>query len=120
LILSYFPPDFHWIPEHPKKNLVYYTNILIQTKSIHIKPIFSKISDSPKLSGSLVSITNFISEKEWGTHPSTLRSFVYSDFPYSISYSYYDYIDAWTKFMLFQTSEFNHFWFIKFDKNFKG
>jgi hypothetical protein len=120
LILSYFPPDFRWIPEHPQKNLIYYTNILIQTKSIHIKPIFSKTFDSPKLSGSLVSITNFISEKEWGTHPSTLRSFVYSNIPYSIPYSYYDYIDAWTKFMLFQTSEFNHFWFIKFDKNFKG
>jgi hypothetical protein len=120
LIISYFPPDFHWIPEHPQKNLIYYTNILIQAKSIHIKPIFSKTSSSPKLSGSLASIINFISEKEWGTHPSTLRSFVYFDIPYSIPYSYYDYIDAWTKFMLFQTSEFNHFWFIKFDKNFKG
>jgi hypothetical protein len=116
LILSYFPPDFHWIPEHPQKNLVYYTNILIQTKSVHIKPIFSKTSGSPKLSGSLASITNFISEKDWGTHPSTLRPFVYSDIPYS----YYDYIDAWTTFMLFQTPEFNYFWFIKFDKNFKG
>jgi hypothetical protein len=68
LILSYFPPDFHWIPEHPKKNLVYYTNILIQTKSVHIKLIFSKTSGSPKLSGTLASLTNFISEKDWGTH----------------------------------------------------
>jgi hypothetical protein len=26
---SYFPRDFHWNLEHPKKNLTYYTNILI-------------------------------------------------------------------------------------------
>jgi hypothetical protein len=75
-------------------------------------PKTSPTSSSPKLSGSLACITNFISKKDWGTHPSTLRPFVYFD----ILYSYYDYIDAWTKFMLFQTSEFNHFWFIKFDK----
>jgi hypothetical protein len=25
---SYFPQNFHWIPEHPKKTLTFYTNIL--------------------------------------------------------------------------------------------
>jgi hypothetical protein len=64
LILSYFPPNFHWIPEHPQKNLAYYTNILIQTKSVHFKPIFSKTSDSLKLFGTIANIANFISEKD--------------------------------------------------------
>jgi hypothetical protein len=116
LALSYFPPNFYWIPEHPQKNLAYYTNILIQTKSIHFKPIFCKTSDSTKLLCNIAYFVKFISEKDWRTHPSTLRPFVH----YVIPYSYYDYIDAWSKFMLFQTPEFNHFSSINFDKNFKG
>jgi hypothetical protein len=45
LALSYFSPDFHWIPEDPQKNLDYYTNILFQTESIRFHPIYSKSSD---------------------------------------------------------------------------
>jgi hypothetical protein len=116
LALSYFPPDFHWIPEYPQKNLAYYTNILIQTESIRFNPIFSKTSDSIKLNGNIAYFVNFISERNWGIHHSTLRPFVNSAIPYS----YYDYIDAWFKFMLLQTPEFNHFWFLNFDKNFKS
>jgi hypothetical protein len=116
LALSYFPPDFHWIPEHPQKNLAYYTNILIQTESVHFKPIFGKTSDSPKLLGNVAYFVKFISKKDWGVHPSTLRPFVNSN----ILYSYYDYINVWYKFMLFQTLEYNHFLFINFDKKFKG
>ena len=40
LVLSYFPPYFHWIPEHPQKNLAFYINILIQTKSLYFKSNF--------------------------------------------------------------------------------
>jgi hypothetical protein len=105
LALSYFPTDFHWIPEHSQKNLAYYTNILIQTKSVHFKPIFGKTSGSPKLLGNVAYFVKFISEKDWGVHPSTLSPFVNPNIPYS----YYDYINAWSKFMLFQTPEFNHF-----------
>ena len=32
LALIYFPPNFHWILEHPSKNLSFYTNILLQKK----------------------------------------------------------------------------------------
>jgi hypothetical protein len=116
LALSYFSPNFHWIPKHPQRNLAYYTNILIQTKFVHFKPIFCKTSYSPKLLGNIAYFVKFISKKDWGAHPSTLRPFV----NYVIPYSYYDYIDAWSKFMLFQTPKFNHFLFLNFDKNFKG
>jgi hypothetical protein len=40
LALSYFSPNFHWFPEYPTKNLSFYTNILIQTKSVNLKPLF--------------------------------------------------------------------------------
>jgi hypothetical protein len=34
LALSYFPRNFHWIPEHPKKNLTYYTNIRSRRRNL--------------------------------------------------------------------------------------
>jgi hypothetical protein len=37
-----------------------------------------------------------------------------------LSYSYYDYMDAWFRFMLYQNSTNNHSWFINFDKKFTG
>jgi len=39
LALAYFPPCFHWVPEHPLKDITYYTTILVETKSAHFKPI---------------------------------------------------------------------------------
>ena len=68
LAFSYFPRDFHWIPKHPQKNLAYYTNILIQTKSIHFRPIMGKNSNYLKILGNIAYFANFISEKDWGTH----------------------------------------------------
>jgi hypothetical protein len=42
LALSYFPPRFHWVPEHPLKDISYYTTILVQTKSAHFKSILDQ------------------------------------------------------------------------------
>jgi hypothetical protein len=116
LALSYFPPDFHWILEDPQKNPDYYTNILFQTESICFHPIYSKSSNSLIVRGTIAYFVKFIHEKDWGFHPSTLRPFANSVIPYS----YYDYINAWFKFMFLQTPEFTHCWIINFDKNFDG
>jgi hypothetical protein len=112
--LSYFPPDFYWIPEDLQKDLEYYTNILFQTESIRFHPMYSKNSDSLIVRGNIAYIVKFIHEKDWGLHPSTLRPFAGSAIPYS----YYDYITAWSRFILLQTPEFTHCWIINFDKNF--
>jgi hypothetical protein len=48
LALSYFPKGFHWIPEHPLKSLAFYSNILSQTKSVVIKPIYDQFSTPRK------------------------------------------------------------------------
>jgi hypothetical protein len=42
LAITYFPPRFHWIPEHPLKDISYYTTILVETKSVHFKPILDQ------------------------------------------------------------------------------
>ncbi|KAG6658753.1 hypothetical protein CIPAW_04G184200, partial [Carya illinoinensis] len=111
----YFPPNFHWIPENPAKNLQFYSSILIHTDSLIIKPIYDKTDDS-KLIYHSAYILKFITEEDWGTHPSTSKKLRDSE----ITYNYYDYIDAWFRFILFQTPDMSHSWFFNFDKNFRG
>ena len=48
LALFYFPNGFHWIHEHPLKTFTFYSNILTQTKSVVIKPIYDQIGTTPK------------------------------------------------------------------------
>jgi hypothetical protein len=90
LALSYFPKGFHWIPEHPLKSLAFYSNILSQTKPIVIKPIFYQTSVPRKIIYSSVHFHKVIFEKEWGGHPSSLRTLE----GFQIPFSYYDYVDA--------------------------
>jgi hypothetical protein len=104
LALSYFPPNIHWIPKHPLKTLPFYTNILIQTESIHFKPIYGKISNPKRILFQSVYFNKVISEKDWGNHHSSPR--VLCDF--DIPYCYYDYIEAWSKCFLYQTPKFDH------------
>jgi hypothetical protein len=54
--------------------------------------------------------------KDWGELPSQPRMLANSE----MTYSYYEYIDAWFRFMLYQNSANNHSWFITFDKKFFG
>jgi hypothetical protein len=115
LALSYFPRGFHWIPEHPLKTLTIYSNILTQTKSIEIRPIYDQIGSTPKkVIYHSVRFLKVISEKEWGDHPNSLRRLA-GDF--GVHFNYYDYVDAWSKFFLYQTSLMDHSWFISFDKD---
>jgi hypothetical protein len=116
LATSYFPPCFHWILEHPLKNLAYYSNILLQTKSIHIKPIFCLSTMPKKIIYYSVYINTPIFEKDWGDHPSCCRNLK----GFNIPFCYYDYIDAWSKFFLFQFATMDHSWFISFDRDNSG
>ena len=69
LALSYFPPGFHWIPEDSSKNLAYYSNILLQIKSVHISPIFCKTTVPKKINYHSVYLNTPIPKKNWGDHP---------------------------------------------------
>jgi hypothetical protein len=51
-----------------------------------------------------------------GRPPSSFRSLKGFDIPFC----YYDYIDAWFKFFLYQTSNIDHSWFINFDQENSG
>jgi hypothetical protein len=96
LAIAYFPSRFHWVPEHPLKDISYYTTILVETKSVHFKPILDQ--KTGKTLYMSVYFDKVLLLKDWGEHPSQPRILSNSE----LSYSYYDYIDAWFRFM--QTS----------------
>jgi hypothetical protein len=58
-------------------------------------------------------LTGVLSGKDWGDHPSSSRVLDDSNAPYN----YYDYIDAWFRFFLYQTPNFDHSWFVTFDRD---
>jgi hypothetical protein len=66
LALTYFPLGFHWIPEHPLKSLAFYSNILTQTQSIHIRPIYCQTFVPKKIIYNSVYLNKVISEKRNG------------------------------------------------------
>ncbi|KAG6625818.1 hypothetical protein CIPAW_15G004800 [Carya illinoinensis] len=56
-----------------------------------------------------------MTEEEWETHPYTFKTVKGTE----TQYNYYDYIEAWLKFPLFQTPNMQHSWFFNFDKKCK-
>ncbi|KAI5318457.1 hypothetical protein L3X38_038165 [Prunus dulcis] len=109
----YFPPGFHYMPSSPYKSLKYYRDILLETKSVEIKPI--KDRDHPKiiLYHSLY-IHQIISQEAFSSCPYELKLL-----QSKLQYNYSDYIDAWYTIFLHQSEDFSHSWFINFDNKFK-
>ena len=62
LATSYFPPKFHWIPEHCEKDVQYYSDILLHEKSITIKAIPDK-TNTTKIIYHNVFLNHIISEE---------------------------------------------------------
>ncbi|KAG6659871.1 hypothetical protein CIPAW_03G066400 [Carya illinoinensis] len=114
IAFDYFPRGFHWIPKDPNKNLTYYLGILVSTGSISIKPIYCKV-DLARVIFHNCFIISVITEEEWETHPSTFKTIKDSN----AQYNYYDYIEAWLRFPLYQTPAVQHSWFFNFNKNCK-
>ena len=113
LATSYFPPLFHWIPEHRQKNVQYYSEILQHENSITIKPIRDK-ANGDKIIYHSVYLNHIISEEKWGPNPTITRTLPKSPIPYS----YHDYITAWFRFMLHQNETMSHSWLVNFNKDF--
>jgi hypothetical protein len=81
LALAYFPPRFHWVPEHPLKDISYYTTILVETKSAHFKPIPDR--KTGKTLYMSVYFDKVLLLKDWGEHPSQPRMLANSELSYS-------------------------------------
>ena len=115
--MKVLPPNWHFLPKVPKKSVKFYKSILTQENSTRIEDIKSKMDPSVVLYHKLI-ITKFVNCKEWGQHPSLLRTIQIESS--EIQYSYYDYIDAFEKILFYQNKNFHQSWFLIFDKNFNS
>jgi hypothetical protein len=118
LIKGYFlvhPTDGvqqHFSPSEPHKTLHFYQNILQQEGSIVIKAIYDKYHDK-KLLYHKIEIVKFTHMRQWGDpfNRKPLQG-------HPIEYSYYDYIDAWYKILLYQFDDMSHSWFIQWHEKY--
>lgn len=113
LAMNFMPWNWHFILKDPPKSIKFYSNILKQEQFALVENIRDK-KDPPIVLYHKLFIKKFISYKEWGQHPSILRT-LEGMVP---QYSYYDYVDAFEKVSYFQNGTFDHSWFLMFDKNF--
>ncbi|KAI5333697.1 hypothetical protein L3X38_023829 [Prunus dulcis] len=114
IIRSYFPPNSHFLPPAPYKDLKFYRDILHETKSVEIKPI-KDIDDPTVILYHSLYIQQILSQSEFSRHPYELKH-LKSTHPYN----YADYIDAWYNIFLHQTVDFSHSWFLNFDAKFRS
>ena len=115
------PPEWHFLPKHPEKNIKFYKSILIQQKSARIENIMNKRDPLIVLYHKFV-ITGFANSKEWARHPSLLKTLtdLKSLTSSKLYYSYYDYMDAFEKVLFYQNKNFDHSWFLMFDTKFSS
>ena len=71
-------------------------------------------SQDPKRVGcSKVVIKQILTPSQWNTEPQITRNLSQ---PFDLQfYNYYDYVEAWDRFLLFQNSIYRHTWFFRFD-----
>ena len=117
LAMEVLPHEWHFLPKNPEKNIKFYKGIFIQEKSAKIEGIRDRNNPSTVLYHKFI-IRSFVSCKEWG-HPSTLRTLTALKGSEPL-YNYYDYMDAFENVLFFQNENYDHSWFIQFDRNFKG
>ena len=115
------PLEWHFLPKHPEKNIKFYKSILIQQKFARIENIMNKGDPLIVLYHKFI-ITGFANSKEWVRHPSLLKTLtdLKSLTSSKLYYSYYDYMDALEKVLFYQNKNFDHSWFLMFDKKFSS
>nr|POE52648.1 hypothetical protein CFP56_43080 [Quercus suber] len=117
--MEILPNGWHFLPKSPGKNIRYYKNILIQEKSVQVDNIMNKKDPSQVLYHKFI-IKGFVSCAEWGPHPSLLKTLKETRGLTELQYSYYDYMDAFEKILFYQNQDFDHSWFMMFERSFKG
>ena len=116
LAMEVLPEGWHFLPKHLGKNIKFYKSILIQEKSACVENIMNKKGDPSVVLYYKFIITGFTSCQDWG-HPSILKQL--TDYKGSeLYYSYYDHMDAFEKVLFFQNKNYDHSWFLMFDKKF--
>jgi hypothetical protein len=95
-----------------RKTREYYEAILKETNSI--KFVHVNLNPGARISEiqfSKAFINGFLSFSDWGVNPNKARILKF----YQMEYTYWDYIEAWSKAFLYQNSYHTHSWWIRLD-----
>jgi hypothetical protein len=107
IVSKIFFPDIHWHTSNIQKDRQFYELVLLDTQSAIIA--HTKTSDQYITHSKLI-IKKIITSTEWG---SMYTERYFSGDHHPKTYTYRDYIDAWSRVLLLRPA--NHSWFIIFD-----
>ncbi|RDX80014.1 hypothetical protein CR513_39486, partial [Mucuna pruriens] len=109
-----FPSDFQFKPTAKNKTRIFYEFVLIDSNTIFIKHF--KDPKNPLLNThSTIQILKVLQPRHSGTNLNEYKKFSQ---PFDlIGYTYWDYIDAWTKVFWHQNINNKHSWLIYFKTN---
>ncbi|KAM7461785.1 hypothetical protein LguiA_029906 [Lonicera macranthoides] len=112
LAKQYFEFDQEF-PIVNRKKREYYEAILLETNSVKITHVNKNpgTCGKPEIQFSKCFIVEPLSLKNWGVNPNSVNFLP----QYKEEYTYWDYIDAWTKAFLYQNSYNTHTWWFRFD-----
>ncbi|KAL5165928.1 F-box/kelch-repeat protein [Glycine soja] len=109
-----FPPGFHYKPTTILKTRTFYELILVDSNSVSIKH-FKDPKDQTLNTHSTIQILKVLQPRHFGSDLNKGKRF---SVPFDlVGYTYWDYVDAWTKVFWHQNTRFKHSWLIYFKTN---
>ncbi|KAL5141611.1 hypothetical protein HKD37_09G024923 [Glycine soja] len=109
-----FPPGFHYKPTTILKTRTFYELILVDSNSVSIKH-FKDPKDQTLNTHSTIQILKVLQPRHFGSDLNKGKRFSVPFDP--VGYTYWDYVDAWTKVFWNQNTRFKHSWLIYFKTN---
>ncbi|KAG4933899.1 hypothetical protein JHK87_047901 [Glycine soja] len=109
-----FSSGFHFKPTTINKTRTFYELILVDSNSVSIKH-FKDPKDQMLNTHSTIQILKVLQPRHFGSDLNKGRKFSVPFDP--VSYTYWDYVDAWTKVFWHQNTRFKHSWLIYFKTN---
>ncbi|KAL5170288.1 hypothetical protein HKD37_11G032021 [Glycine soja] len=109
-----FPPGFHYKPTTILKTRTFYELILVNSNSVSIKH-FKDPKDQTLNTHSTIQILKVLQPRHFGSDLNKGKRFSVPFDP--VGYTYWDYVDAWTKVFWHQNTRFKHSWLIYFKTN---
>ncbi|RZB41105.1 hypothetical protein D0Y65_055484 [Glycine soja] len=106
-----FPPGFHYKPTTILKTRTFYELILVDSNSVSIKH-FKDPKDQTLNTHSTIQILKVLQPRHFGSDLNKGKRFSVPFDP--VGYTYWDYVDAWTKVFWHQNTRFKHSWLIYF------
>ncbi|KAL5180742.1 hypothetical protein HKD37_01G001813 [Glycine soja] len=113
-IVKAFSTGFHFKPTAINKSRIFYELILVDSNSVSIKH-FKDPKDQTLNTHSTIQILKVLQPRHFGLDLNKGKKFSVPFDP--VGYTYWDYVDVWTKVFWHQNTRFKHSWLIYFKTN---